>query len=91
MSKTQKVFSVLTLLIIMAWWFRFDTNCSSDNCVAFDRFTGRFIITDRQARLDMQENIYPSNEFRQAAPAAPAEEQAPSAEDYDGSIAPAAN
>jgi len=87
---------IITIIVVIAfsWWFRFDTNCSSERCVAFDRFTGKFIDTSMQSRLDrkMTYSDYSSYPAEAAAPAAeipsvsyeaaPAAEAAPSAEDY---------
>ena len=33
--------------LILAWWFRYDTHCGGNYsiaCVAYDRFTGEWIV-----------------------------------------------
>jgi hypothetical protein len=47
MSNKQKIALTITGLLVLAWWFRYDTTCGGGYniaCVAYDRFTGKWIF-----------------------------------------------
>jgi hypothetical protein len=42
-----KIAGALIALLILGWWFRYDTHCGgsySIACVSYDRFTGQWIV-----------------------------------------------
>lgn len=47
MNNKKIILSVLAILaVLLAWWFRYDTHCTSENrlnCVAYDRWTGNWL------------------------------------------------
>jgi hypothetical protein len=42
-----KIASVLIFLLILGWWFRYDTHCGGTHtlaCISYDRFTGQWFF-----------------------------------------------
>lgn len=58
MGKNKAVILLIALLTL--WWFRYDIECGGNAymaCVAYDRFTGNFVLPIRESR-----NHYKNNE-----------------------------
>jgi hypothetical protein len=36
---------IILSLLIAAWWFRYDTHCTQNGCLSYDRFKGEWFIT----------------------------------------------
>jgi hypothetical protein len=51
------MFIAVIAMLILAWWFRYDTHCGGEasiSCVAYDRFTSRWVFPAMLAREDMR-------------------------------------
>lgn len=52
----KKNYAVIAIaLLILAWWFKYDTHCggnASVSCVAYDRFTGQWILPVQKVKED---------------------------------------
>lgn len=42
--KKEWLISIAAVVLILMWWFRYDTNCGNF-CVTYDRFTGEWFIS----------------------------------------------
>jgi len=48
-----KILAGIAVAFAIAWWFRYDTHCHTNSygtCVAYDRFTGRWIFPSIEAQ-----------------------------------------
>lgn len=53
MIKYRKQILIIASLFITAWWFRYDIECGGNAymaCVAYDRFTGNFVLPIKESR-----------------------------------------
>ncbi len=51
--KNKKQIIVAVFILITAWWFRYDIECGGNSiiaCVAYDRFTGEFVLPINEVR-----------------------------------------
>lgn len=59
MSFSKRRYTLLIfVLFVLAWWFRYDTNCGGNYgvaCVSYDRFTGKWIIPVKEAQKNYRE------------------------------------
>lgn len=51
MKKNQYI-GIFLVAILLAWWFRYDTHCTSGYCVSYDRLTGEWIAPSEMVKYD---------------------------------------
>lgn len=49
MNNKTKIGLAIAGLLLLMWWFRFDTHCGT-HCVSYDRFMGKWVIPVYEAK-----------------------------------------
>jgi hypothetical protein len=49
MNNKTTIVAALIMIMVLAWWFRYDTNCGGPHaCITYDRFTGQWFFSIRK-------------------------------------------